>query len=34
MFMDAGRVVEEGTPADVIDNPKNPRLQEFFSKVL
>ncbi len=34
MFMDAGRVVAEGTPADVIDNPKNPRLQEFFSKVL
>ena len=34
MFMDAGCVVEEGTPADVIDNPKNPRLQEFFSKVL
>ena len=34
MFMDAARVVEEGTPADVIDNPKNPRLQEFFSKVL
>lgn len=34
MFMDAGRVVEAGTPADVIDNPKNPRLQEFFSKVL
>ena len=34
MFMDAGRVVEEGTPADVIDNSKNPRLQEFFSKVL
>ena len=34
MFMDAGRVVEEGTPADVIDNPKNPRLQERFSKVL
>ena len=34
MFMDAGRVVEEGTPADVIDNPKNPRLREFFSKVL
>lgn len=34
MFMDKGSVIESGTPAQVIDNPSNPRLQDFFSKVL
>lgn len=34
MFMDKGSVIESGTPAQVIDNPTNPRLKEFFSKVL
>ncbi|CAG7615612.1 amino acid ABC transporter ATP-binding protein [Leucobacter soli] len=29
-FMDGGRVVETGTPAQVIDNPQNPRTQQFF----
>ena len=34
LFMDEGRIVEQGTPAEVFDNPKHPRLQEFLSKVL
>ena len=34
VFMDGGMIVEEGSPADVIVNPQNPRTQEFFSKVL
>ena len=34
LFMDEGRIVEQGTPSEVFDNPKHPRLQEFLSKVL
>lgn len=30
IFMDNGVVVEEGTPAEVIDNPKNERTKEFL----
>ena len=33
-FMDGGRITEEGTPEEVFKHPKNPRLQEFLSKVL
>lgn len=34
VFMDEGVIVEEGTPSEVFDNPKNPRLISFLSKVL
>ena len=34
LFMDAGKFVEQGTPAEVFDSPKHPRLQDFLSKVL
>jgi polar amino acid transport system ATP-binding protein len=34
VFMDGGVVVEEGTPAEVLDNARHPRTQEFLSKVL
>ena len=34
MFMDGGRITEENTPDEFFRNPKNPRLQEFLSKVL
>ena len=34
LFMDEGRIVEQGTPSEVFDNPRHPRLQEFLSKVL
>ncbi len=34
IFMDGGYIVEEGTPSDVIDKPKNARTKEFLRKVL
>ena len=34
VFMDGGVIVEEGTPEEVLLNPKTPRLQEFLAKVL
>ncbi len=34
LFMDGGKIIEQGTPAEVFDNPQHPRLQEFLSKVL
>ena len=33
IFMADGYIVEEGAPADVIDNPQNPRTQAFLRKV-
>lgn len=33
-FMDGGRVVEIGTPAEVLEHPKEERTQEFLSKLL
>ncbi|MCR5202818.1 MAG: ATP-binding cassette domain-containing protein, partial [Lachnospiraceae bacterium] len=33
VFMDDGLVVEEGTPEEVIDNPKNDRTREFLAKM-
>ena len=34
IFMDGGFIVEEGTPDEVIMNPKEPRAIDFFSKVV
>jgi len=34
VFMDGGVVVEQGTPAAVIDNPQEERTQAFLGKVL
>ena len=34
LFVDEGKIKEEGTPEEVFSSPKNPRLQEFLSKVL
>ena len=34
LFMDDGRIVEEGTPDEIFNHPKNERLKEFLSKVL
>ncbi len=34
LFMDEGKLVEQGTPEAIFDNPRHPRLQEFLSKVL
>ena len=34
VFMDEGKILEQGTPDQVINHPQNPRTQDFFSKVL
>lgn len=34
LFLDEGLVVEEGTPADLFDRPKEDRTRRFLSKVL
>ena len=34
LFMDEGKIVERGTPAEIFGQPKHPRLKEFLSKVL
>jgi polar amino acid transport system ATP-binding protein len=34
LFMDEGKIVEQGSPEEVFGNPKHPRLQDFLSKVL
>lgn len=33
IFMDEGFIVEEGTPADVIDNPDSERVKAFLQKI-
>uniref|UniRef100_A0A9E7ZSZ7 Amino acid ABC transporter ATP-binding protein n=1 Tax=Bosea sp. NBC_00436 TaxID=2969620 RepID=A0A9E7ZSZ7_9HYPH len=34
VFMEAGRIVESGAPADVLGSPSHPRTREFLAKVL
>ncbi|MDD7341936.1 MAG: amino acid ABC transporter ATP-binding protein [Candidatus Faecousia sp.] len=34
LFMADGKLLEEGTPEDIFEHPKHPRLQDFLSKVL
>ena len=34
VFMDAGQIVEAGTPAELFDNPQTDRSRDFFSKIL
>ena len=34
LFMDGGVIVEQGTPEEIFNNPKNPRTIDFLSKVL
>ncbi len=33
IFMDGGYIIEEGTPQEVIDNPKNERTKQFLKRV-
>lgn len=33
MFIDGGKIVEEGPPAEIFGDPKNQRLKDFLSKV-
>jgi len=34
IFMDEGRILEEGTAAGIFDHPKSPRTKEFLGKIL
>ncbi|MBP3453233.1 MAG: amino acid ABC transporter ATP-binding protein [Clostridia bacterium] len=34
LFVDEGRIIEEGTPEQIFQNPQNPRTQDFLRKVL
>ena len=34
LFMDEGIILEQGTPDEIFNHPKHPRLQDFLSKVL
>ena len=34
LFMDGGKILEQGAPEAVFGNPQNPRLRDFLSKVL
>lgn len=34
IFMDEGKIYEEGTPEEIFDNPQTPRLQQFLNSVL
>lgn len=33
IFMDDGKIIEENTPEELFNNPKDKRLKEFLSKV-
>ena len=34
MFMDEGIIMEEGTPDEIFNHPKNQRTKEFLDKVM
>ena len=34
LFMDEGKILEQAQPKEFFENPRNPRLQDFLSKVL
>ncbi|MBQ8830598.1 MAG: amino acid ABC transporter ATP-binding protein [Oscillospiraceae bacterium] len=34
IFMDEGKIIEEGTPDEIFSNPKSDRLKSFLSKIL
>ena len=34
IFMDEGRILEQGTPAEIFDRPQNQRTREFLGKIL
>lgn len=34
IFIDGGRIVEQGSPSDIFRNPKDPRTKDFLKKIL
>ena len=33
-FLDAGRILEEGTPAEIFGSPREPRTQQFLQRIV
>lgn len=33
VFMDNGKIIEEGTPEEIYNNPRDPRVKDFFKNV-
>ena len=34
LFMDGGKIAEQGSPAEIFENPQNPRTRQFLKAVL
>ena len=34
LFFDEGRIIEDGTPEELFDNPREERTKQFLSKIL
>jgi polar amino acid transport system ATP-binding protein len=34
IFMDSGKIIEQGTPEQIFNNPQNTRTREFLAKIL
>jgi polar amino acid transport system ATP-binding protein len=34
VFIDGGRIIEQGPPSEVLDKPRHERTRDFLSKVL
>jgi polar amino acid transport system ATP-binding protein len=34
VFMDAGKIVEQGRPSEILESPQNPRTRDFLARVL
>ena len=34
VFMEGGKLIEQGTPDQIFNHPQSPRLQDFLAKVL
>jgi ABC-type polar amino acid transport system ATPase subunit len=34
VYIDEGRIIEDGKPEDIFYNPKNPRLRDFLGKII
>ena len=34
VFMEDGRIIEEGTPDELFDHPKSERVKQFLGKIL
>jgi polar amino acid transport system ATP-binding protein len=34
IFMDSGKIIEQGTPDQIFNNPQNTRTREFLAKIL